>query len=65
MAHIDNEFNERFSNQQLPNDNFDAEGLWDAISEDLGDKQPDASGASDAMLGKNWMTKLILLSIIL
>ena len=36
MSHIDNEFNQRFNNQQLPNDDFDTEGLWGAITEDLG-----------------------------
>lgn len=44
MAHIDNEFNKRFGNQQLPNDDFDTEGLWDAISEDLDDEQAAPGG---------------------
>ncbi len=61
MAHIDNEFNKRFGNQQLPNDDFDTEGLWDAISDDL-----DAGEATPGgdILPKKWIFGLSVLLIV-
>jgi hypothetical protein len=35
MNHLEEEYKNRFKNEQLSSDGFDAEGLWDAISEDL------------------------------
>lgn len=35
MSHIEDEYKDRFKNEQLPNDDFDMEGLWDDISGDL------------------------------
>jgi len=61
MAHIDNEFNKRFGNQQLPNDDFDTEGLWDAISDDLGNVQAAPDGY---FLGGKWIIGLSLLLVI-
>jgi len=63
MAHIDNEFNKRFSNQQLPNDDFDAEGLWDSISEDLDNGQAVPSDGS--IFTGRWIAGSIMLLFIL
>lgn len=35
MSHIEDEYRDRFKNEQLPNDDFDMESLWDDISGDL------------------------------
>jgi len=61
MAHIDNEFNKRFRNQQLPNDDFDTEGLWDAISEDMdsGQAPPDTHISIT-----KWLSGLVVLLVI-
>jgi len=61
MAHIDNEFNKRFSNQQLPNDDFDAEGLWDAISEDLDSVETDPGGY---VFMNKWLLGVLILLIV-
>lgn len=61
MAHIDNEFNKRFSNQQLLDDGFDAEGLWNAISEDLDSEQ---TAPNPSFLTKKRMLGLLLLLLI-
>ena len=44
MTHIDDEYKNRFKDQELPNDGFDNEGLWDAISEDLDNEEPKNDG---------------------
>ncbi len=35
MSHIEDEYQKRFENQQLPSDGFDVDGLWDDISDNL------------------------------
>lgn len=40
MGYLENEFNKRFKDQELPNDQFDADGLWDDIATDLDDAVP-------------------------
>ena len=60
MSHIDKEFNKRFNNQQLSNDDFDKEGLWNAVAEDLANEVPSAH----PFLNKQWLTKGIVSLII-
>ena len=35
MSNVEKEYNKRFKNQDLTNDDFDTEGLWDSISEKI------------------------------
>ncbi len=46
MKHIENELKKRFSNQELANDNFDTDGLWDSISNELDTIPPPSNGFS-------------------
>lgn len=41
MKDLEKEFKNRFKNQELPNDNFDTEGLWDSIAEELDEQSSD------------------------
>jgi len=40
MNRIENKFKKKYSQQELSNDNFDTEGLWDSISDDLDNGTP-------------------------
>ncbi len=40
MTHIEDEYKKRFNNQELSNDDFDSEGFWDTISENLDLDEP-------------------------
>ncbi len=60
MEHLEQEFNKRFKDQELSQDGFDANGLWDDISDDL-DQNVAAGSASHY-----WTTaKLVIYSIVL
>lgn len=39
MTHIEDEYKKNFKDQELDNDGFDTEGLWDSIADDLGETQ--------------------------
>ncbi|MEM1319161.1 MAG: hypothetical protein AAGG75_02830 [Bacteroidota bacterium] len=58
MSNIENELNKRFKHQQLSDDNFDGEGLWEAIAEDLDQGQPAPS------FHRGWIGVLILLIVL-
>ena len=58
MKYIDNEYNKRFGNQKMPNDDFDAEGLWNAISNDLEREQSERRGY---IYRKRWMIGIVLI----
>lgn len=40
MNRIEDKFKKKYSQQELSNDNFDTEGLWDSISDDLDNGTP-------------------------
>jgi hypothetical protein len=40
---MENEYNKRFKNKEMSNDNFDVEGLWDNIADELNTTPPIAS----------------------
>lgn len=63
MAHIEDEFKKRFSKQELSNDDFDSEGLWDAISDELGEEQaPSSKDKGDGLIDGNQLLGLIFFS---
>ena len=39
MNELENEYNKRFKNEEMPNDDFDVEGLWDEVEKEL-DEEP-------------------------
>lgn len=53
MKKIEKEYNKRFSNQQLPSSDFDIDGLWDSISDNLDAVPPHTPSAW-------WSSKWIL-----
>ncbi|MFK7806411.1 MAG: hypothetical protein AB8F74_01295 [Saprospiraceae bacterium] len=46
MSDLENLYNKRFKDKELPNDDFDVDGLWDAVAEDLDQKEDDKPKAS-------------------
>ena len=46
MKDLEDAYNERFSDRELPSDGFDAKGLWEDIAADLDADERGASGAS-------------------
>ncbi len=42
MSHIEDEYKKRFSDQELNNDGFDSEDLWNSISKDIHPEEPNA-----------------------
>ncbi len=61
MSYLENEFNKRFGNQKLSDDDFDEDGLWDDISEDL-DNDP-VSGSTGSLFGRKWFSILATLLV--
>lgn len=43
MSQIEDEYQKRFKNQELPNSDFDSEGLWGEIAESLHEEQPSSN----------------------
>jgi len=56
MNNLEKEYHKRFHNQQLPNEDFDAEGLWDEIAQELPPETPRPAG-------KYWRALAILLLV--
>lgn len=63
MNYLENEFNKRFKDQELSNDQFDTEDLWNDIAQDL-DKSKAATKASTLNRKNIVYTSLVLLSIV-
>lgn len=61
MSDIEKEFNERFKNQELSNDDFDSEGLWDDITNDLDNV---STGTKPFILKNKWFGGMFLLLVI-
>lgn len=45
MDYLENEFNKRFKNQELPNDQFETEDLWNEITGDLDEEKSISKGS--------------------
>ena len=53
MSKLENEFYKRFNNQKLSGDDFDADGLWDDISNDL--SSIPSAGSTSSFWNLKWI----------
>ena len=60
---MENEYNKRFKNKEMSNDDFDVEGLWGDITEELDEKSGGLSASSWNKLGGALFILLILSGI--
>ena len=64
MKKIEKEYTKRFSNQQLPNGDFDVDGLWDAVSTNLDVVAPAAAAGTHAVWSAKWIWVLAFSGIV-
>jgi len=57
---MENEYNKRFKNKEMSNDDFDVEGLWDDIAEELDETDPIAPNFPWSKLGGSLFLLLTL-----
>ena len=61
MKKIDQEYNKRFTNQELPNEGFDVDGLWDDISKGL---ETIPSNSTKVWWNRKWLLGSVFVCLI-
>ena len=64
MKKIEKEYNKRFSDQQIPNGDFDVDGLWDAVSNNLDVVAPMTATSAAAVWSAKWIWALVFSGIL-